>query len=306
MGTVVTMHVVGHGRSAAQRAERESAVERAVEWFEQVTRACSRFDAQSELSRLSARAGAPVAVSPVLFELIRFALGVAEETEGAFDPTVGHRMRVRGFDEEFRRGERAPAFDADSAATWRDIFVDEERRTVTLGAPLVLDLGAVAKGFAVDMAARELQRFEHFAIDAGGDLYLAGNNANGEPWSVGIRHPRDPQRIVETLRISNAAVCTSGDYEKTGADGHHILDTTVPTSVSSATSVVSSTVIAPTTMVADALSTAAFVLGPLEGIAFLERQGVDGFMLTPELERVATPRMRQDFFFAAPFAARAQ
>ena len=84
---------------------------------------------------------------------------------------------------------------------------------MTLHRPLLLDLGAVAKGLAIDMAARELQPFENFAIDAGGDLYFGGCNAAGEPWSVGIRHPRG-DGLLDTLRVSDAAVCTSGDYER--------------------------------------------------------------------------------------------
>ena len=76
---------------------------------------------------------------------------------------------------------------------------------------MTLDLGAVAKGLAIDAAARELQPFGDFAIDAGGDLYLGGRNPDGAPWSVGIRHPRLDGRLIDSLRVSNKAVCTSGD-----------------------------------------------------------------------------------------------
>jgi thiamine biosynthesis lipoprotein len=88
--------------------------------------------------------------------------------------------------------------------------------------------------------------------------------------------------------VSNAAVCTSGDYERRSAcedDGHHILD---PRAGVSAGDVASATVVAPTAMAADALATAAFVLGPTEGIRLLERQGVDGLIVSPRLERHAT------------------
>jgi len=147
--------------------------------------------------------------------------------------------------------------------------------------PLTLDLGAVVKGLAVDLAARELQPFRDFAIDAGGDLYLGGYNERGAPWRVGIRHPRNPGELIGTVDVSDRAVCTSGDYERTSPDGrHHILDprTGVP-----ATSVASATVVASGAMLADALATAAFVLGPREGIALLDRLGLDGVIVTPEL-----------------------
>jgi FAD:protein FMN transferase len=148
--------------------------------------------------------------------------------------------------------------------------------------PLTLDLGAVAKGLAVDAAARELEPYTNFAIDAGGDLFLGGCNHEGEPWSVGIRHPRIPGELIDRLRVSNQAVCTSGDYER----GEHILD---PRANVAAGAVASATVVAPGAMLADALATAAFVLGPEEGIHLLERMGVEGLLVTADLQRFETP-----------------
>jgi thiamine biosynthesis lipoprotein len=156
---------------------------------------------------------------------------------------------------------------------------------------LTLDLGAVAKGLAVDTAARELEPFRDFAIDAGGDLYLGGLNERGVAWSAGIRHPRKPDELIASLRVSNQAVCTSGDYERqapSGANGHgehHILD---PRTGASPRAVASATVVASGAMLADALATAAFVLGPEDGIELLNRVGVDGLIVTPELERYET------------------
>jgi thiamine biosynthesis lipoprotein len=213
-------------------------------------------------------------------------------------------MEALGFNREYRSGQVArTSLESDPAASYRDVRLDPDRKTITLLRPLVLDLGAVAKGLAIDMAARELQPFENFAIDSGGDLYLAGCNANGEPWSVGIRHPRDEQQLIETLRVSGVAVCTSGDYERRspgGEGGHHIID---PRTGASATAVASATVLAPSAMVADALATAAFVLGPADGIDLLERHGVDGMILTPALERFTTRGMRADYHLAPGTAA---
>ena len=147
-----------------------------------------------------------------------------------------------------------------------------------------------------DMAARELTSvgFQNFVVDAGGDLYLSGRNANDEPWSVGIRHPRDEHGLLETLRVSDTAVCTSGDYERRapardpdGAGGidYHIVDPRIAASPRETASV---TVLAPSAMVADALATTAFVLGPSDGIALLERQGVAGLIISTTLERFTT------------------
>ena len=296
MGTIVTIHVVNPGQDARQQADCHEAVERAFTWFRQVESVCSRFEPQNELGQLASRAGEAVPVSDLLYHAVAFALAVAEETDGAFDPTVGRRMEARGFDRHYRSGETVTSgADSDAPVSYRDVGTDPAAQTITLARPLVLDLGAVAKGLAIDMAARELAPFGDFAVDAGGDLFLAGLNAAGNPWSVGIRHPRRDRELIDVVRVSNRAVCTSGDYERpasAGAGGHHILDAR---NGRSANVVVSATVIAPTALVADALATAAFVLGPDEGLALLERHGVDGLIVSPALERTATQGMFSEY-----------
>jgi len=243
MGTVVTIEVA--------RPEAEDAIERALGWFHSIEACCTRFRPESELMRLVAQPGIPFRASPVLFEAVQFAVMVAEASDGAFDPT----MKGDGY---------------------CDIELDPKRRTIRLHRPHALDLGAVAKGFAVDIAARELTPLENFAIDAGGDLFFGGKNAQGEPWSVGVSHPRRDGELIRTVRLSNRAVCTSGDYER----GQHILD---PRTGEPAVDVVSATVVAPSAMLADALATAAFVLGPEKGIEFLEQMSVVGLIFTPDL-----------------------
>jgi thiamine biosynthesis lipoprotein len=283
MGTIVTIQVAG---------KHEDAIDRAFGWFGHVEACCSRFDPASELRQLTERIGTAVRVSDLLYEAVQFAVAVATETEGAFDPTVGHQMEVRGFDRDYRSGAvvRTP-IDSDDAVSYRDIDLDPDERTITLRRPLVLDLGAVVKGLAIDLASRELRPLEDFAIDAGGDLYLGGRNPEGLFWSVGIRHPRgrDNDELLDSVRVSNAAVCTSGDYERRSAaadGGHHILD---PRTHAPAAAVASATVVGPTAMLADAIATAAFVLGPIDGLRLIERHGLDGLIVTPALERFATP-----------------
>jgi FAD:protein FMN transferase len=292
MGTVVTIQVVGHEADSQQHARLDEAVAAAFAWFRRIEECCTRFEAQSELMQLSAHVGVPVPVSAILYEAVQFALAVAEESGGAFDPTVGYAMETRGFNREHRTGETiATALDPGGSVSYRDVRLDPHRKTIALLRPLILDLGAVAKGLAIDLAARELQPFENFAIDAGGDLYLGGCNSSGEPWSVGIRHPRRDHELIDSLRVSNRAVCTSGDYERRSAtkdSGHHILDPRMGVSPDAVASV---TVVAPTAMLADALATAAFVLGPADGIRLFERLDVDGLMISPSLERYATRGM---------------
>ena len=282
MGTTVTIDAPAAGQPP---------IDRAFEWFRTVEQICTRFDPASELCALTQRVMTPVTTSPILFEAVRFAVHIAEVSGGAFDPTLGATMQRHGFDREHRTGTRVPEMVAPGDhVTFRDVAVDPEHHTITLQRPLLLDLGAVAKGLAIDLAVRELRSCGSFAIDAGGDLYLGGVNGEGEPWSIGIRHPRHAGRCITAVRVSDAAVCTSGDYERVaGVPGttiqHHIVD---PRTGSSPPQVASVTVIAPSAMLADALGTAAFVLGPERGLRLLEQLGVDGMIITPDLEQSHT------------------
>jgi FAD:protein FMN transferase len=286
MGTSVTIDVFP---AQSDRADTVGlAIERAFGWFEHIEQICSRFDPRSELSRLTQRIGEPVQVSRLFFEAVEFGLALAQESGGAFDPTVGIDMERRGFDREYRTGHSIRTNTPDSSsASYRDIALDRERRSITLHRALMLDLGAIVKGLAVDLAARELTPFENFVIDAGGDLFVAGRRSDGSPWKIGIRHPRRAGALIDAISVSGVAVCTSGDYERRIGDNgpHHIVDGRTKTD---AALLASATVIGPSAMLADGLATAAFVLGPKDGIRLLERQGVEGLLITPALERHAT------------------
>ena len=284
MDTFVTIQIAGHTEASVA----DAAIERAFGWFHDVESCCSRFSHTSELSALTHRVGDDVPVSTMLFEALRFALALADETAGAFDPTVGRRMEALGFNREYRTGRVVDTRSGgEELSSYRDVHVDPVRQVVRLDRPVVLDLGAVAKGLAIDLAARELARFKHYAIDAGGDLYLAGHNPGGDPWEVGIHDPRVEGRLLDVLHISDRAVCTSGDYERRRPDGraHHILD---PRSNLASENSASVTVVGPSAMLADGLATAAFVLGPQDGIGLLERHGVAGLIISPTLERYVT------------------
>jgi thiamine biosynthesis lipoprotein len=280
MGTWVTIQVLPSGEDVF------AALDRAFSWFHQVEEHCTRFDPDSELRRLSTQPGIAVPVSTILFEAVQFGLTVAEATGGAFDPTVGRLMEARGCDRHNRSGRITSSPGAsDREASYRDVELDPERKAILLRRPLTLDLGAIAKGLAIDAAARELTPFRDFAIDAGGDLYLGGFNEQGAPWRIGIRHPGAGEGLIASLHISDRAVCTSGGYERPAPRAsrgeHHILDPRTGVSPSAAAS---ATVLAPGAMLADALATAAFVLGPKEGIDLLHRCGVDGLIVSRDFQ----------------------
>jgi thiamine biosynthesis lipoprotein len=279
MDTDVTIQVVAD----QPREVVEPAVQRALSWFETVERICTRFDRSSEVMRLLDQVGASVRISTLLFEVVAFALDLAEQTEGAFDPTVGARLEQLGFNVNYKTGEAIHSDDvgADSVS-FRDVKLDRRAHTVRLRKPLILDLNAVAKGLAIDLAATELQSYAGVCVEAGGDLVVKGQNPTGEPWHIGIQHPRAEGVVAHTLDLTDTAVCTSGDYERRvgeGSDEGHIVD---PRTHRSVTDLASVTVVAPTAMAADGLSTAAMVLGRERGSHFLASQGVGALLIAPD------------------------
>lgn len=283
MDTAVSIEVVA-GKSTSQEAVTQK-MNQAFEAFQKVEQACSRFSPDSELMRACQQVGIPLTVSPFLFEPLKFALEMAECTDGIFDPAIGKRMEDYGFNRHYLTGEVMKSPSA-ASVTYRDIVLDEQERTLCLLKPLVIDLGAVAKGFAIDLAAHELAEFEGFVVNAGGDLFVGGVNDRGEAWEIGIQHPERKEEVISTVLLSNEAICTSGGYERkstTAADIHHLID---PKTQSSPKDWISSSVIAPFAMMADAFATSSFLLGAAEGRGLLEQASLQAILITSNLQLV--------------------
>jgi thiamine biosynthesis lipoprotein len=255
---------------------------------------CSRFDDKSALRSLCRTSGELVAVPPVLYHALRIAREVAEMTGGVFDPTIGARLEQLGFNRHYLTGEDASSgIVPDPRASYQDLTLveDEDGLKIRLERPLLLDLGAVAKGLAVDLAAQELARFPGFAIDAGGDVYVGGVDPEEHLWRVGIEDPANPERLMRQVALTGAAVCTSGSYRRRSPrdpSSHHLVD---PATGDSAVGLLSCTVIGPTAVLADVTATAAFLLGSERGLAFIDEMGLAGFMVTERHEVLETPAM---------------
>lgn len=275
MDTAVNVQVI----SAQPREMIERDVQRAFEWFDVVERICTRFDPTSELMRLIDKVGRPVKVSTLLFECVAFAMDLAQQTDGAFDPTVGAQLERLGFNTNYKSGDVVSSPVDAHDVCFTDVCIDRRAQTILLRKPLVLDLNAVAKGLAVDLAGKSLENYPDVCIEAGGDVSVRGHNSNGEKWHIGIQHPRAEGLLARTLHVTDTAVCTSGDYERRNGQAHsHILDGRTRQPIGDLASV---TVVAPTAMAADGFSTAAMVLGREQGLQFLETQGVGGLLVTP-------------------------
>ncbi|WP_435164904.1 FAD:protein FMN transferase [Paenibacillus glycanilyticus] len=280
MDTVV--QIEAHCGKTMSEEELDIRVSRAFDAFRQVERACSRFSPESELMQACRRIGKATTISPYLFEPLRFALEMAEWTDGSFDPSIGRLLETKGFNSHYLTGVRTNS-DADLSANFRDVELNETNRTLCLHKPLILDLGATAKGFAIDLAVSELKGCPGFVVNAGGDVYAGGTDEQGDKWTIGIREPKSANTVLQTLYISDASVCTSGSYERRSEveEGeHHIVH---PATGRSPNEWISCSVIAPYAMMADAFSTAAFAMGGDEGIALIAEAGLQGLILTWDL-----------------------
>ena len=290
MGTLVSIQVVGN----EDLDTIELAIEKAFSAMSFVESMCSRFDEQSALRELCRHPGEWMKVPDVLFETLRLALTMSELTDGLFDPTIGNLLEQHGFNTHYLSGDALGVYPmTGETVSFRDVTLDEETRSVYLQKPLLLDLGAVAKGFAVDLAAKELSLFNGFVINAGGDLYLHGCDPSGENWTVGIQHPQEKEAMIAWLKITNAAVCTSGTYERKSPlnqEIHHLIN---PATGNSTKGLLSCTVIAPFAMLADAVSTAALVLGKDHALDFVDEVELDALCIDDSLEITMTDTMER-------------
>lgn len=249
----------------------------------------STWDEDSAISGYNqAKAGTRHPVPPDLYKLLDFALEVARETNGAYDPTVGPLVNLWGF------GPDNPDFEPPSDEAirktrertgWDKLELNPEKRTVLQPGGIYLDLSSVAKGYAVDKVAEFLRArgVEAFLVEIGGELRARGEKPGGRAWRVAVEKPRSgPSRQVEqVLPLRDRAMATSGDYrnfhEVDGELYSHTLDPRIGRPVEHR--LASVTVLASNCMKADALATALNVLGPEEGMAFARQRNLPVLML---------------------------
>lgn len=265
MGTVAEIVVRHRDEVWSQRA-----VDAAFAELRRVDATMSRFRPDSDVGRINARTrGSVVTVGDDTAEVLAAALLWADASDGRFDPCLGRVVEL------WDVGSRtAPP----SGGEWADLVAGSTVRGMARHLELdrtgsvarvrlhhdraAVDLGGIAKGYGVDLAARVLQDNGIFnaLVNVGGDLVALGVDENEEPWKIGVRSPDHPDQIAHTLRVTDRALATSGDYlqyfQHEGRRYHHLLDPT--TGEPRRTEMRSLTVAAPTCMAADAGATAAF------------------------------------------------
>lgn len=257
---------------AEQPEQGQQALAAVMQIMRQVDADMSPYIESSELYKINAlAASSTVTVCPELFALIQRANKVSELTQGAFDITFASA----GFMYDYRHGQKPDAqalAQVTPAINYHLLQLAPAERTIHFADPRVkIDLGGIAKGYAVQRAIVQLRNMgiRHALVSAGGDTGLLGDRL-GRPWLVGIQDPRQKQRQAVKLPLADEAISTSGDYERYfEADGqrfHHILN---PKTGDSAREVQSVSIIGPDAEMTDALSTSVFVLGVQSGLALV-------------------------------------
>jgi len=274
MGTQVTITVYAPDRRTGQ-----AAIDAAFQRMAEIEKRMSHYLPDSDVSRINAaRVREPVKVSSDTFRVLLFSVAFASQTGGAFDITVGPLVQL--WRKAGRSGE-APSPEALARARrlvdFRQVFIHPAQPNVVevRRAGIRIDLGGIAKGYAVDAAIETLRQrgIRAALVEAGGDLYGLGAPPGRPGWVIGVRHPRRLNQLLPSgLLIKDRAVCTSGDYERfveiEGREYSHIVD---PRTGRPASEICSATVIAPDATGADALATAVSVLGAGDGIRRIDQ-----------------------------------
>lgn len=268
------------------RTQGDLAVQAVLDEMRRVDAAMSTYKPTSELSLVNSHAAKkPVQISQELFDLLTTSVEYSKLTGGAFDITyasVGFmydfRQRLRP-DEEQIQGALA-------GINYRHLILDPKARTIKFAREGVrVDLGGIGKGHAVDRGIEALLKrgVKHALVTAGGDSRIIGDRF-GNPWVVGIRHPDRKDEVLARIPLEDAALSTSGDYERyfdeNGVRYHHIID---PKTGHSASKVRSATIIGPTATRTDGLSKTAFVLGPERAIEIYNQlEDIDAILVAPD------------------------
>ncbi len=290
MDTIIEVTAYGPGA--------EQAVKAAFAEFKRLDKLANKFDPDSQLSKINAMAGrAKVAVDPELVDMIRQSAAIAAKLDGAFDITVGALTDLWGVGSKHEFvPDQADIDRVLPLVDYRMVEVDAAAGTVYLPQPgMRLDLGGIAKGYALTKAVEQLKAagINSALVNAGGDIKVIGRRPDGNPWRIGVQDPRNPDRIVAKIALTEwDSLQTSGDYQrffiKGGVRYAHIISPKTgrqPRELSSVTLVYRGEGTG-----AEIASSGVFVLGPDKGREALKRfPGVEAIMVTAAGQVIVSP-----------------
>lgn len=246
------------------------AINEAFERFKELENKFNYFNPHSELSAVNRKAYAQgIEISQDMYQIISLALEGSQLSDGAFDITVTPITRLYGFGTDKQQVPSGKNLNVKlQSVGWKNILLNPEQQTIRLtNKHTLLDLGGIAKGYAIDEAVVILKKhgIKNGLVNAGGDIYALGKN-RGKMWRIGVRHPRNTTGNIQVIELSDQACATSGDYEQYFFDNNqkrnsHIFNPSTGRPANLENNIASVTVIAASAGRADMLATACFVLG---------------------------------------------
>jgi FAD:protein FMN transferase len=283
MGSSLEIEVFGPDQTLCERA-----VQAARDEIDRLERMMTDWKQESPLMDVNRAAGlAPVKVPPELFFIVERSVRMSELTGGTFDITFAGAGKLWNWRApEPKVPDPETVKEALKNVGWKNIVLDPKERTIFLRHPGVkIGLGGIGPGYAADLAMGKIRDLgiRDACVNMSGDVMISGRK-DGAPWNVAVTHPRKKGENLVILPVSNAAVSTSGDYErffmKDGKRYSHIID---PRTGYPAAKCQSVTIIAPTTAFADAFAKGVFILGPEEGLALAEKiEGVEAIVVAAD------------------------
>lgn len=276
MGTEVTITVV-----AKSEAESSAAIDAGMAEIRRFDGMMSLYRDDSEITKVNLAAGKrPVRVSPEMIEVVEAANRVSELTNGAFDVTIGPlvvlwQMRLK----EGRVPTDNEIENIRQRVNYKEIVINKKESTIFLKKPnMIMDFGGVAKGYAADKVAELLRKrgIDDAIVALAGDIRLIGKRPDGSPWRVGVQHPREKDKALTVLDLSDKYISTSGDYERYKVVQkkryHHIID---PRTGKPSEGMQSVTLVSERGAIGDPLSTALFILGTEQGMKTVKSLGYE-------------------------------
>ncbi|MDW7730929.1 MAG: FAD:protein FMN transferase [Methanolobus sp.] len=281
MDTTVTVSVLSSNETQAQ-----ASIEKAFERIEYVDKLMNNYDNNSELSILNEQ-GHISDANPDLVYVINRSEYYSENSQGAFDISILPILDL--WKSKFSPGGTYEAPTPEEINETLELVnysaIQTENNNITIDEGMMITLGGVAKGYAVDLAVESLivDGIEAGFVNAGGDGRYIGHKEDGTPWKIGLQNPDRTGEAVVVMDIEDMAVATSGNYERYFNDAAKVSHISDPRTGYPSQSLISVTVIAKSAMDADAFATAVFVMGEEDGLQMIEKlDGVECLIITSD------------------------
>nr|WP_238914151.1 FAD:protein FMN transferase [Achromobacter insolitus] len=295
-----TMGTTWSARLALPRGRTEAEARHAIQAaLDEVVAQMSTWEPDSDITRYNRAATGWQTLPAGFFHVLSHALALAEDSGGAYDPTVGPLVNAWGFGPHQRAFEPPSPSAIEAARTrcgWRRVQLDAQHQAALQPGGAYLDLSSIAKGYGVDRAAMALDALgiTQYLVEVGGELRARGKRPDGQPWRVAIEVPDASDDHALALPLRDHSIATSGDYRRHAGNGDERYAHTIDprTGLPVRNNLASVTVLHPGCMQADALATALTVLGEEEGLAYARRHELAALFILRERDAwrvVATP-----------------